>query len=106
MKGIGWLFLGIVPAYVVACAGTSASRSHAFNAIQLGDTRQAVVDVFGVPSVVELRGQPFLRYTSAPCVGCKERLWFENRLSLDTEAWSIELNFEDRVIKKYAWHSP
>jgi hypothetical protein len=106
MKRIGWLFLGIVPAYIVACAGTSASGSHAFNSIQLGDSRQAVAAVFGVPSVVELPGQPFMRYASTPCVGCKERLWFENRLSLDIEAWSIELNFEDRVMKKSAWQSP
>lgn len=49
----------------------------------------------------------FARYASQPCGGdCAERLWFENRLSLDTEAWSVELDKSGRVIKKSRWISP
>jgi hypothetical protein len=30
---------------------------------------------------------------------CKERLWFENRLTLGIKAWSVELDQDDRVIE-------
>jgi hypothetical protein len=37
---------------------------------------------------------------------CVERLWFENRLGLDIEAWSIELDRGSRVVHKAHWVSP
>ncbi|MEQ7665632.1 hypothetical protein ABQG29_20650, partial [Xanthomonas nasturtii] len=93
--------------YLATCSGLSASKSHAFEVIKHGDSREAVVDALGVPDVRELPGKLFARYASKPCEGsCKERLWFENKLSLGIEAWSVELDQDDHVIDKAHWHSP
>lgn len=98
----------ILVCFVGACSITSHFRNSAFDAVQVGDTEQMVIERFGVqPSVREKAGVLFGRYASQPCSGpCVERLWFENRLSLDTEAWSVELSKDRRVIKKSRWISP
>ena len=106
MKIAGWLMLAIIPGYFVACAGVSARRSHAFESVEIGETRQAVIDAFGAPNVVEISGRPFRRHATHPCGSCAERLWFENRLGLDIEAWSVELDQKGRVMDKYHWVSP
>lgn len=107
MKTVGLLLLGITILYLVSCSGLSARKSRAFNSIEIGDSRKAVVDVLGTPDVRELPSKLFSRYASKPCGGaCKERLWFENKLSLGIEAWSVELDKNGRVIHKAYWHSP
>ncbi len=79
----------------------------AFDSIEIAATQESVIKYLGEPSVLERQGILFSRYASHGCNDpCVVRLWFENRLSLDTEAWSVELDKEDRVIKKYHWMSP
>lgn len=97
-----------IAASIGACSLKSHSRNLAFDAIQTGDTEVNVIERFGTqPSVRESPGTLFARYASQPCVGqCVERLWFENRLSFDTEAWSVELDTNRRVLKKSRWVSP
>jgi len=106
MKSPAWLLLGAVFAYLIACSTISFSRSRAYDSIKIGDGREAVVSAFGAAGPVELPDKPFTRYATSPCAGCRERVWFENRLSLDTEAWSVEFDEHDRVMRKTAWHSP
>ena len=114
MRGGHWLRVALlfmaatVVASVGACAFTSHSRNSAFDAVQLGDAEAAVIAHFGaLPSVREKPDAMFARYVSQPCGNeCVERLWFENRLSLDTEAWSVTLDKNRRVIKKARWVSP
>lgn len=107
MKTVGLLLLGITILYLVSCSGLSASKSRAFDSIKLGDSRKVVVDAFGTPDVQELPEKLFARYASKPCGGaCRERLWFENKLSLGIEAWSVELDQNGHVIHKAHWHSP
>lgn len=91
-----------------ACSYKSHLRNSAFDAVQPGDTEASVISRFGMPpSVREKPDVLFSRYASQPCRGdCAERLWFENRLSLDMEAWSVELDQNRRVIKKSRWVSP
>ena len=98
----------VVVATIGACSYTSHLRNLAFNAVRIGDTEAAVIGRFGAqPSVREKPDALFPRYASTPCGGeCAERLWFENRLSLDTEAWSVEFDETGRVIKKSRWVSP
>lgn len=99
---------------VAALIGTAACglRARTFNAafdkLQLGDSEATVLQLFGAqPSVREAPGQPFFRYASDACKGaCAARLWFENRLSLDTQAWSVEFDRDGRLIKKSRWISP
>lgn len=107
MKTLALLLLGSMVLYLVTCSGLSASKSRAFDSIKPGDSRKAVVDVLGAPDVRELPEQLFARYASKPCSGaCTERLWFENKLSLGIEAWSVELDKNGRVIHKAYWNSP
>ena len=91
-----------------ACSFTSYSRNSAFDAVRVGDAESEVIARFGKqPSVRESPDVLFARYASRPCGGeCVERLWFENRLSLDTEAWSVELDMNSRVVRKSKWVSP
>lgn len=107
MKIVALLLLGITILYLVSCSGLSASKSRAFDSIKIGDSRKAVIDVLGTPDVRELPETLFTRYASKPCGGvCRERLWFENKLSLGIEAWSVELDQDGHVIHKVHWHSP
>lgn len=107
MKILGWVLVVAPIAYMVACSGISASKSRAFDGIEMGDRRIVALDGLGKPDVAERPGVPFTRYASRPCQGpCVERLWFENKLSLDTEAWSVDLDQNGRVIHKAYWASP
>lgn len=83
------------------CLFKSNSRNAAYDAVQVGDTEAAVIARFGVQSSVrEKPGVLFVRYASQPCNGvCVERLWYENRFSLDMKAWSVELDKSRHVIK-------
>lgn len=111
-RGVLTIALLVVAAAVVgsvgACSYKSHARNSAFDAVQIGDTEASVINRFGTqPSVRERPDVSFSRYASQPCGGdCAERLWFENRLSIDTEAWSVELDKRSRVIKKSRWVSP
>jgi hypothetical protein len=98
----------ILVAYMGGCSLISSSRNKAFEAINIGDTEANVVARFGAPpSVREKPGALFARYASRPCMGsCNERLWFENQLAFDTEAWSVELDRSARVVHKAHWVSP
>jgi len=91
-----------------ACSYKSQVWNVAFDTVQVGDTEAAVIARFGTqPSVRELPGKLFSRYATQPRSSeCAQRLWFENRLSLDTEAWSVELDNAQRVTKKSHWISP
>jgi hypothetical protein len=91
-----------------ACSYQSHVRNSAFDDVQVGDMEATVIARFGAqPSVRERPGTLFSRYASQPCGGdCARRLWFENRLSLDTEAWSVELDTNARVVRKSRWVSP
>ena len=93
---------------ISACTLTSHARNEAFDKIEIGQTRADVVKAFGVvPSFAEGAGVGFPRYADQPCHDrCAERLWFENRLSMDIEAWSVELDGTGHVIEKTRWQSP
>ncbi len=93
--------------YFSACTGISVRIADGYESVELGDTEEEVIRALGEPSVRESPGDMFLRYASHPCQEpCAERLWFENRLSLDIQAWSIELDEHRRVLDKAQWTSP
>ena len=103
----GAVTLAIV-SYAGGCSAISNSRNKAFEAVQIGETEADVIDRFGTaPSMRETPAALFSRYASQACTGsCVERLWFENRLTFDTEAWSVELDHTAHVIRKAHWVSP
>ena len=105
--GIVSFFLFVVFSYIAAAVYISNQRQNAFDAVKIGDDRERVLALFGSSFVSEQGNNAFVRYTSAKCVEpCRERLWFENRMTLDTEAWSVEFGDGHRVIEKTQWNSP
>ena len=98
------LLLGMYPAFGIAI---KRSREAAFEATKIGDSYDDVVRRFGSPSKIDDEGQVFTRYADEPCeLPCVKRLWFENRLFLDVEAWSVSLDRSAKVVEKYHWVSP
>jgi hypothetical protein len=114
MKKVSWsaivmLAIGVVfAAYIGVWVFFSNVRNQAFDLVQIGDAEHEVIALFGTePSMHEKQGILFARYATKPCSSpCVERLWFENRLSLSGEAWSIEVDQSGRVIDKSRWVSP
>jgi|SRR5258708_33024547 len=98
----------VLVSYIARCSFIASSRGKAFDAVQIGDTESSVVARFGsAPSVREKQGTLFARYASKPCTSpCFERLWFENRLQFDIEAWSVEIDQSAHVVDKAHWVSP
>lgn len=93
--------------YASSCAYISHSKGKAFDRINIGDTEEQVIRVAGSPSFREQPGKLYTPYASQECQKpCVERLWFENRLSLDGEAWVIELGDSSQVIHKTYFLSP
>lgn len=78
-----------------------------FDTIEVGQTENSVVRILGKPSVTEYPAKPFTRYADRGCEApCFKRFWYENRLMLDTEAWSISIDRDGLVVGKYHWVSP
>ena len=102
-----WAALVIPIVYISTCTLVAENKARAFNLINIGDAKLEVFRKLGNPSAREKAETLFSRYASQECKSpCVERLWFENRLALDLEAWSIELGEDNRVIKKTHWVSP
>ena len=97
----------LISTYGTACMYIKMKRQAAYDSIKIGDTVDFVITQFGNPSVRENQEKLFARYASSKCQSpCVERLWFENRLELDIEAWSVSLGSDRRVVEKYHWVSP
>lgn len=107
MKVFFIFIIGLIFAYVGGCSMISARTTRQLESIKVGDDRGVVLHALGTPDVIERPGAPFRRYASSECTEpCAERLWFENRLSLDTKAWSVELDAAGKVIHTAVWTSP
>jgi hypothetical protein len=108
---VGWIAAGemalIILSYVMTCSYVRTKRQSSYDSVKIGDTAEFVIGQLGIPSVRETPENQFLRYASKKCqMPCVERLWFENRLALDIEAWSVSLGNHGRVVEKYHWVSP
>lgn len=102
-----WLVAIIPFLYMASCSYISSSRNKDFESINIGNARDITMKKIGAPSKRETSSDPFSRYASKRCqTPCAERLWYENRLTFDSEAWSVELDENGFVIKKSHWVSP
>ncbi|ARZ74873.1 hypothetical protein CCR98_12035 [Stenotrophomonas sp. WZN-1] len=107
MRALMWGLAGLFVAYVAGCSAISAWHSRALASVPVGAGKAEVLRGLGQPDVVEDAGVPFTRYASSGCSGhCTQRWWYENRLGLDTEAWSLELDASDRVLATSHLTSP
>ncbi|WP_132142389.1 hypothetical protein [Luteibacter rhizovicinus] len=94
-------------AAVGACAWISRQGNAAYTEIHTGDEKRQVTERFNMPFSVQRSGEGHLAFTNDLCSKpCAQRLWFDNRFSLDTQAWSFDLDEQGRVVGKNAWASP
>jgi len=107
-KILMWGILLLLILYVSTCSYVSHRKTTGFEAVNIGDTEREVIRLLGKPSLREKPGdQPYGRYSSYACSApCSERLWYENALAFVGEAWSIDLDTDQRVINKSRWVSP
>jgi len=102
---IGLLLLPF--AYAGVGFATQFRRQAAFDKTEIGDSYEDVLRRFGTPSAVDGADKAFTRYADRPCPApCVKRIWFENRLFLDIEAWSVSFDANGRVVQATHWVSP
>jgi hypothetical protein len=109
VRRLRWLFIAMIPvAYLGTCSFISREKDHEFAAISVGNSREQVIAAFGSPSSIEDLNHPGAdKYGARPCnKPCAQRLWFTNKFSLGLEAWSVELDGNEQVIRKSHWVSP
>jgi len=83
------------------------SLNRGFDKTNIGDSQSQVIAYLGIPASKTGTGEPFPRVTGAGCeLPCVVRFWYENRLFLDFEAWSVDLDLNSHVVDKYHWVSP
>lgn len=103
-----WAVVLVPLFYISSCSVISNLKTRNFDQIEVGNSQQKVLELMGKPSVQEASsGAPFLRYADHACQApCAERYWFENRMSFDLQAWSVEFDSEGKVVRKARWTSP
>jgi len=103
-----WAVILVPLLYISTCSVISSRTTRAFEKISVGDSEQQVSEALGTPSIREKSAvAPFRRYTAYACKPpCADRFWYENRMGMDLEAWSIEFDASGKVIKKSKWTSP
>ncbi len=75
--------------------------------ISIGDSEISAIEKLGDPSRRELVREPYLVYASQGCISpCATRLWWEWPLMRGIEAWSVELDANQKVVEKSHWVSP
>jgi hypothetical protein len=106
-RSIWFIVVVVLISPFASCSYISHERNAAFNSVQIGDTRYKVINAFDAKFVSKPSGVAYTKYDTGGCQSpCVERLWFENILSMDIEAWSFDLDKEGRVIGKGKLNSP
>jgi hypothetical protein len=106
-RSIWFIVMIVLISPFASCSYISHERNAASNSVQIGDTKDKVIDAFDAKFVSKPSGVAYTKYDTGGCRSpCVERLWFENILSMDIEAWSFDLDKEGRVIDKGKWNSP
>jgi hypothetical protein len=99
--------MALAVVFVASCSVQANRRTRELEQIAAGDTVASVVARLGQPSERVPAGQPFLRYTDLGCIApCVVRLWWEWPLFRGIEAWSVDLDSDQRVLTTYHWVSP
>jgi hypothetical protein len=107
LSWIGIAALAIATLVVGSCTFKVHNYNSAFKRVNIGDSEDSAVARLGIPSYRERALDPYLRYTSTPCVApCVSRLWWEWPIMPGIEAWSIEVDQNRTVLKTYRWESP
>lgn len=94
-----------VAAYILVAGIASHEREHAFDQVTIGQSEAQVRVLFGHAEPVRTgpRGDA-ARLTAPACASCDHRYWFENRMSLDIEAWIVDFDRQGHVLAKVRWY--
>ena len=105
---VGGMIVLIPALYFTSCGVISGQKADAVERVHVGDTEQHVVSVMGQPADRETNGSPrLIKYAAPACTAsCALRLWYPNGISLAGEAWSVEFDFQGKVIRKSHLTSP
>ena len=104
---VGLSVLIMLVCWPVAAVTIRHIREADFGDVNVGDSYETVLQKMGTPPKIDAQGETLVRYTPHPCLApCVKRLWYENRLMLDLEAWSISIDTSGKVVDKYEWMSP
>ena len=98
------LLIVIMSASVIFCMHTAKKYDEAFDRISIGESEADVINIFGRPNVLQLQGVAFQAYLTEPCTSpCAERLWWEAPFPVPRgiEAWVVEFDSSNKVMKKY-----
>lgn len=109
LVSVGLSLIWTAIAYLVWATVVRAHHVEAFQKVAVGDTLQSVLERFGQPSHLEPRH--FVKgYDSGDQSVCAEscwlRLWYEVPLTFGTQPVSVDIDSQQRVIRKYRWSSP
>ena len=97
----------LVSVYIASCSIQSENRTKAIESIAIGDSGKSAIEKLGEPSRRETPGAPYLIYATQGCIlPCANRLWWEWPLFRGIEAWSVELDSNQKVVEKVHWSSP
>ena len=92
---------------IFSCTYKTHRIDYLISKVKIGDTEFSVINSLGQPNFRELQNSPYLRYTGAACATpCVVRLWWEAPLFSGIEAWSVEIDHDQKVIDTYHWVSP
>jgi hypothetical protein len=104
---VGFLIVFIIVVLFSSCAYLSSKGNSSYEDTKLGDSRAVVIERFNMPFISNSSSVPLSGYAEEGCKSpCAERLWFPNRMSFGTEAWSVDFDEKGRTIDKYRWNSP
>ena len=93
--------------YVVTYSVISHNLFVKSERIAIGDSKAAVITLFGEPTHIEHPDILYPGYGSEWCQDpCAERLWYEGILGLGIEVWVFEIDKDNRVVNKYRLVSP
>jgi hypothetical protein len=93
--------------FVASCSVQASHKTRALAQIAPGQSAQSVISRLGQPTRRELPSEPFLVYADHGCMApCAVRLWWEWPLFRGIEAWSVELDSRQRVLRTVHWVSP
>ena len=99
--GLLAVLVGAPVLYISSCTWIKHSRTFSFESVNIGESLTETISKMGTPSHIDSGSEYFARYIDWPCKGPKcKRLWYENRLFLDIEAWAIQTDSAGHVIAK------
>jgi hypothetical protein len=102
------VLLALVVLYVGACTFNRHRLQARFETVAMGASATEMAQTMGLPDEFDSDVTVNALYASRPCEApCVRRAWYYNRFEPEgIEAWSFELDRDDRVVGAAHWLLP